>query len=319
MNRNTVSFEHPDISGLAKYLRKELFQNVAESPRHTEVLNVLSRSRGHRNFQSYKQVGYQTNSRDQLAAINVVNSSIQETFLTDGAGEIIDRRHADSVDRIQFAMNVTIELGHVRADAVLRAIGKGHAWTFDSEYVPDEDRVAESTLAALGVQLMDSPASLFGIHSVEIPLSKSGNTGPEKFGQGSKVLRLNGVQFAMLERLICEVNAATTVCEAVVDWLQSVAQAPDSILEKERKVLRDAANYLDAVVEVSGEPAMYSWNREKMAGIRHALEAWADGERSTEYDRKYVFDNLYVFSAPRAWTGEAPMLSEPLANVVYQS
>lgn len=53
MSREHLSFEAPDISALAKSLKREL-DGRNERPGHVELLNILSRAAGFRNFQHLK-------------------------------------------------------------------------------------------------------------------------------------------------------------------------------------------------------------------------------------------------------------------------
>ncbi len=53
MSRTLLPFDVGDISALARSLREQLVENGA-TPSHLELLNMLARSAGHRNFQSFR-------------------------------------------------------------------------------------------------------------------------------------------------------------------------------------------------------------------------------------------------------------------------
>ena len=97
--------------------------------------------------------------------------------MLNGAGQVIDRRHTNPVDQLQFTMNVVIELGHAQAEVVVCAIGRGRGWSFDSNYQPDEQQVGTDTLLALKEMLVHENVDLFKVHEVKISLSKSGGNG----------------------------------------------------------------------------------------------------------------------------------------------
>jgi len=56
MSRNVIPFTTADISALAKSLRAQLAAR-ATSPSHVEMLNMLARATGHRNFQQLRAQG----------------------------------------------------------------------------------------------------------------------------------------------------------------------------------------------------------------------------------------------------------------------
>lgn len=56
MSRNVIPFAAADISALAKSLRAQLAARPA-SPSHVEMLNMLARATGHRNFQQLRARG----------------------------------------------------------------------------------------------------------------------------------------------------------------------------------------------------------------------------------------------------------------------
>ncbi len=62
MSRTTLPFHTQDISALARSLRAQLSQ-CEQPPSHVELLNMLARSAGHRNFQSWRA---QVAARDLL-------------------------------------------------------------------------------------------------------------------------------------------------------------------------------------------------------------------------------------------------------------
>jgi hypothetical protein len=53
MTRTLVPFAAPDISGLAKTLSREL-RGLETPPGHVQLLNILARAAGHRNYQAMK-------------------------------------------------------------------------------------------------------------------------------------------------------------------------------------------------------------------------------------------------------------------------
>ena len=53
MSRMTHAYAAPDLSALAKNLRREL-EARAELPGHVELLNMLTRAVGYRNYQHFK-------------------------------------------------------------------------------------------------------------------------------------------------------------------------------------------------------------------------------------------------------------------------
>jgi hypothetical protein len=53
MSRTVISFTANDISSLAKSLRSQL-ADCDHTPSHLELLNMLARAGGHRNFQSFR-------------------------------------------------------------------------------------------------------------------------------------------------------------------------------------------------------------------------------------------------------------------------
>jgi hypothetical protein len=64
MSRTYIPFSTGDISALARSLREQLSQNGGH-PGHVELLNMLARAAGHRNFQSLRA---QEAARSQLDA-----------------------------------------------------------------------------------------------------------------------------------------------------------------------------------------------------------------------------------------------------------
>jgi hypothetical protein len=64
MSRVALSLQIPDLSGFAKSLREQLGK-LPEPPGHVEMLNLLCRSAGFRNYQHCKGV---TEARQRLAA-----------------------------------------------------------------------------------------------------------------------------------------------------------------------------------------------------------------------------------------------------------
>jgi hypothetical protein len=64
MSRTPIAFAAPDISALAKSLRAQLAGRAA-APGHVELLNMLARSAGHRNFQHFRA---ESLARGRLAA-----------------------------------------------------------------------------------------------------------------------------------------------------------------------------------------------------------------------------------------------------------
>ena len=53
MTKTTLPFAAPDISGLAKTLSREL-RALETPPGHVQLLNILARAAGHRNYQAMK-------------------------------------------------------------------------------------------------------------------------------------------------------------------------------------------------------------------------------------------------------------------------
>lgn len=64
MSRNSIPFSAGDISALARSLRDQL-KTCDHSPGHVELLNMLARATGHRNFQSLRA---QVAARNRLEA-----------------------------------------------------------------------------------------------------------------------------------------------------------------------------------------------------------------------------------------------------------
>jgi hypothetical protein len=64
VSRTPIAFAAPDISAVARSLRSQLAGREAP-PGHVELLNMLARSTGHRNFQHFRA---QSLARDRLAA-----------------------------------------------------------------------------------------------------------------------------------------------------------------------------------------------------------------------------------------------------------
>jgi hypothetical protein len=64
MSRTTIPFQTEDLSNFARALRQQLGQ-CDHTPSHLELLNILARSAGHRNFQSL---------RAQLAARDLLDN-----------------------------------------------------------------------------------------------------------------------------------------------------------------------------------------------------------------------------------------------------
>lgn len=64
MSRVALSLEIPDLSGFARSLREQLGK-FPEPPGHVEMLNLLCRSAGFRNYQHCKGV---TEARQRMAA-----------------------------------------------------------------------------------------------------------------------------------------------------------------------------------------------------------------------------------------------------------
>ncbi len=66
MSRVALSLQIPDLSGFAKSVREQLGK-LAEPPSHVEMLNLLCRSAGFRNYQHCKGV-MEARQRLQLPA-----------------------------------------------------------------------------------------------------------------------------------------------------------------------------------------------------------------------------------------------------------
>ena len=86
--------------------------------------------------------------------------------------------------------------------------------------------------------------------------------------------------------------------------------------ETSPEALLGFADYLDAVIAVSGQPFMYSWNHEKAGGIRRILSDWARGKRKEERDRRYIYGNLTAFHPPTSWSGRAPTVPDAVREAM---
>ena len=311
MSRTIIPFEHRDVSSLAKFLRSGLEAKNVDVPKHTEMLNLLARSRGFRNYAAYKaSIPEESNNKDRLVVLELINSQIAEYYKRDADGKIVDRRH-HTVDQIQFTMNVKIELGHARTDVVVHALGRGASWSFSPEYEPDRAGIAKSALHELGESLSADSVDLFRVHEVGISLSKMGREGGQSYGNEVEVFRVSANQYTILEEAVALANSATTQCEKIVEWMQEVSRTPELAM-RNKACIREALNHLDTVIECSGEPFMHGWNIEKATSIRHIMTKWAEGKQSNKRDRDYVFRNLFVFNAPPSWTNQPPEIGPAL-------
>lgn len=72
MSRTLISFAADDMSALARSLRDALAGRAAP-PGHVEMLNLLSRAAGHRNYQHFRA---QSEARDRLAAVPAAPASL---------------------------------------------------------------------------------------------------------------------------------------------------------------------------------------------------------------------------------------------------
>ena len=318
MSRKIVPFAHRDISSLAKFLRSNLTIIDGKPPKHTEVLNVLARSVGYRNHAALVSSVKQPEGQRRLVAVEIVPNSLREYFLLDDAGQVIDRRHTHPVDQLQFTMNVVIELGHAKAEIVVRAIGRGRGWSFDSDYHPDEQRVGTDTLRAVEKVLVNVSVNLFKVHEVNITLAKHGNSGNGARQLGKRTMVVSENQFGKLSSAVSTVNFETNSCADVIGWMRG--QTNDvSTTETPPEALLGFADYLDKVIAVSGQPMMYSWNHEKAAGIRRILSDWASGKRKIEKDRRYIFGNLMAFHPPTSWLGRPPTVPDAVVNAMMSA
>lgn len=90
MSREAISFETHDISALARSLRGQL-AGRATAPGHVEMLNMLARAAGHRNFQHLRA---QAGARNGLAAAAVPAESVDHLLVERTA------RHFDRAGRL---------------------------------------------------------------------------------------------------------------------------------------------------------------------------------------------------------------------------
>lgn len=88
--RETLPFAAPDISALAKTLSREI-KALDAPPGHVQILNILARATGHRNYQALKA---QHDAGERLAAPPVVeavdNRMVERTArYFDAAGKLV--------------------------------------------------------------------------------------------------------------------------------------------------------------------------------------------------------------------------------------
>lgn len=296
MAQSPIPFSHENTSELAKALRRNLSERGHGDIKQTEMLHALANSAGARNFQSYRARSKSTVGGTTLVALRSVMPSIRELFGRDSMGQIEDRRH-QRVNRLIYGLNATIDPGECAVDVVLRIEAAGD---FDGDYEPDEDLISAKGLEALASRLEDPNVDLHERIELIVDLDTRVEGALIGNGQAARIARIPTARAPQLLASAAEARASTRECEACVDFLKSLAEAPERAA-RDRDQTRRALAYMRDIVNCSGEPFMYSWNDEKISGIRHIVGRWINGNGFEEGDRRYVFQNLFVFNAPKAW------------------
>lgn len=296
MARTTIPYVHGDVSSLSKSLRSTLAEYGISDIKQSHMLNALAKGAGARNFQSYRAQNLTNRSGEVLIALSAARNTLRELYERDASGEIQDRRHT-TTNCLLFGLNVEIDLGAASVEIVLRARAGGQ-FTADSE--PDETIIEDKALRALADSLATTPIDFHESQSVAVDLEARTTSALRGNGRATCLQRVSAAQFAALCKSAAEVHASTKACEDCVEYLREVAEEPERA-SREATPVRQALSYLEDIVECSGQPFMYAWNQEKISGIQHIVSAWMRRQPITEQDRRYVFDNLFVFNSPTAW------------------
>lgn len=90
MSRTLLAFHADDMSALAKALRKQLMERTG-APTHLEMLNMLARAIGHRNFQEFRAGAETPAAPDEARADAGIEPA--ETIAE-------SRHHQEQVDRL---------------------------------------------------------------------------------------------------------------------------------------------------------------------------------------------------------------------------
>lgn len=296
MAQTLVPFSHENTSELAKSLRKTLADDGHSGIKQTQMLRALAKSSGARNFQAYRKKPRSNDDSVHLIALTTVEPSIGELFGRNDEGQLEDRRH-QRVQRLIYGLNAQIDLGKSKAEVVLRVEAPGQ---FDSDYEPDEGLIEDKTLEALSEAITHPLVDLHQRIELTIDLDSRTTASLRGHGPATRIARLPHSVMRQLWENAAQVNASTQECEDCVAFLDEIAEEPEKA-SRDAVSVRRALNYLQDIVDCSGQPFMYSWNSEKISGICDIVGRWVDGATVDEMERRYVFDNLFVFNSPNAW------------------
>jgi hypothetical protein len=298
-----IPFHHNDVSALAKSLRGALSSANIGSLKHTDVLNILAKSKGFSNFQAYK-ASESSASIQHMIVLKAVPSSFSQLSEQVQQDKTFDHQ-SQRVQSLLFRLNVSIELGHRSADVVIHALARGHNWSFEPDYVPSKERVWQESMSELTKQLQNNELRPFFRNYVNIGLPKIATADESYHGGFMQDVVLNAAQFATVGRVVDQIKQATTECQSVVDWLRDIARSPDDT-QQHKAAVSLAFDYIDAVAGVSGDSYLNSWSVVKMASIRYYLTQWSSGNGSNSHAKE--FQELFPFKAPTAWIGTPPEL-----------
>lgn len=333
-NQTRVPFASPDIKKLARFIRTHLHDSHEVEVKQTQMLDLLARSQGYRNFAALKACTLSASSveppqeqrsgvtaasttdlkqsvstQQRLLKLRLHNTGFRETFIKGSEGEWIDRREVEVVDQLAYSMNVRIEAGDLQAEVILHVDANPLDGRFSSDLKVDEDLVKMKSLDALSEHLKTTVGSFdfFGPVNVAISLGNADNATSDSPSSAIHEIEQNVPKpvFDEVSKAITFINIATENCESVVTRLKALTRPLGRQLSgAERQWLDHVSNYLQQLPDLSGQPFMFSWNREKLTGVRHAIERWQSGEWSNE--DQWVLQDLSVFQPPRAWYGPPP-------------
>ncbi len=296
MAQTLIPFSHENTSELSKSLRRSLADCGHPGIKQTQMLGALARSSGARNFQAYRQKPSTDTDSVHLVALSTVMPSIGELIGSDDQGQHEDRRH-QSVRRLIYGLNAKIDLGRSRVEVVLRVESPGQ---FDSDYEPDESLIEDKALEALAKAIAEPSVDLHQRVELAIDLESHCSNALRANGSAMRIIRLPYSAMSRLWAAAEEINANTRECEDCVAFLTGISEDPARVLQDSVRVRR-AIDYLRDIVDCSGQPFMYSWNNEKIGAMHAMVEGWINGAAVEEAERRYVFDNLFVFNPPDAW------------------
>jgi hypothetical protein len=297
-------FYHEDISVLAKSLKSQL-TTLGKSPGHVELLNMLARTTGHQNYQSWTSMAGDEEMVEGSIRLEFMRLAM-EVFQRDSTGRIIDRRHED-VERVFVLMDLNIWIGNVSHTGTIRVRASVNSSLLEEHQEP-ENWLKPYVPKALQEWIEREPAttSIFG--TLDLSLDRYvENKVFMRFPETGRIECKIHLPLSHAKRLQYECQQAKKAIAKFekakqILWDIFSQMTPQGAVRQQREQVSNLTGYLRDYLEIEGEMFMSSWNQEKLGQIIDYLEqALKKPSSVNDNEWKQLAAVVYGANAPNHW------------------